>query len=165
MLDLRQKHSYLHRLWGRVKVSGYQHKRQGRHGTLPFVATSRGPAQQAKWSTHLSRATGATPPSPPTPAAEDDGRGWDGCLPRDGGGRSKQRQAEPPGGAEAAFAGLERGGTAAPVSPPHPEGARRLRGVKRLEGWVRLACLRRRTSPPLRARSRWARARTSRLAR
>lgn len=80
MLDLCQKHSYLHRLWGRVKVSGYQHKRQGRHGTLPFVATSRGPAQQAKWSTHLSWATGATPPSPPTPAAEDDGRGWDGAC-------------------------------------------------------------------------------------
>lgn len=69
-------------------------------------------------------------------------------MPRDGGDRSKQRQAEPPDGAEAAFAGLERGGTAAPVSPPHPEGARKLRGVKRLEAWARLACLRRRTSTP-----------------
>lgn len=49
----------------------------------------------------------------------------------DGGGRSEQRQAELPSGAEAAFAGLERGGTAAPVSPPHTKGATRLQAVKR----------------------------------
>lgn len=47
---------------------------------LPFAATSGGPAQMAKWSTHLYGATEATPPSPPTSAAESDGRDWDGTC-------------------------------------------------------------------------------------
>lgn len=77
-------------------------------------------------------------------------------MPGNGDGRSKQCQERPADRAEAALEGLERGGTAAPVSPPHTEGARRLRGVKLREGWARVsaclracvsACLRRRTSP------------------
>ena len=43
-------------------------------------------------------------------------------LARNGGGHGKQCQAGPAGRAEAALEGLERGGTAAPVSPPHAEG-------------------------------------------
>ena len=58
-------------------------------------------------------------------------------LARNGGGHGKQCQAGPAGRAEAALEGLERGGTAAPVSPPHAEGARRLPGVKLREGWAR----------------------------
>lgn len=58
-------------------------------------------------------------------------------MPGNGGGRSKRRQAEPAVGAEAALEGLERGGTAAPVLPPHTEGARRRPGVTLRGGWAR----------------------------
>lgn len=71
------------------------------------------------------------------------GRGcwaWPGrSFPRNGGGRGKWCQAGPAGRAEAALEGLERGGTAAPVSPPHTEGARRLPGVTLREGWARVS--------------------------
>lgn len=49
-----------------------------------------------------------------------------GSHPRDGGGGREQRQAEPAGRAEAASAGAERRGAAAPVPPLGPEGGRTL---------------------------------------